>query len=176
MPFDVYTDRTFTYHTKDGIPDPDFIHKDKVSLGIMAIETISSWHGKKISPVFHLLPYLEEPSWKNLRVGEAKEIWDQYEDWEDRIEIARKKQRPGDILILAEEAPIQALRLEAYREAGKALLQLGQFSLAMEKMDEALSINPKDLASRQLKSIALGRLERYDESKGFVGAHDGRLS
>src|SRR5215210_3535164 len=43
MPFDVYTDRTLTYHIKDGVPDPDFLNKDKASLADMCIETISSW-------------------------------------------------------------------------------------------------------------------------------------
>jgi hypothetical protein len=41
--------------------------------------------------------------------------------------MARKGQRPWDILVLADEAHIQALRLDA---AGKASLRLGQFSLA----------------------------------------------
>jgi tetratricopeptide (TPR) repeat protein len=165
MPFDVYTDRTFTYHIKNGIPDFDFIDMDKLSLGSMAKETVFSWYGKRISPVFRLLSYLEEPSWKNLKIGEAKEIWDKYEDWEGRIKIARKRQKPGDILVLADEAPSQVLRLEAYNTAGQSLIQLGQFSLALEKAEIALSIDPKNLKSLQLKSIALIRVGRYDEAK-----------
>jgi hypothetical protein len=37
--------------------------------------------------------------------------------WESKINVARQEQRAGDILVLADEAPIQALRLEAYRTA-----------------------------------------------------------
>jgi tetratricopeptide (TPR) repeat protein len=168
MPFDVYTDRTLSYHVKDGVPDPDFLSKDKTALRIMCKETISSWHDRKISPVYHLLPSLQEPNWKNLRVGGIKEFWEKQEIWESKINVARKKQRSGDILILADEAPIQALRLEAYRTAGKALMDSGQFSLSLEQIEKALSIDPNDLKSRQYKGILLGRLEKYEEAKEWM--------
>jgi hypothetical protein len=41
-----------------------------------------------------------------------------------RIEIARRKGRPGDILVLAEETPNSLLEFEALRSAAKALLQM----------------------------------------------------
>ncbi|HSF49805.1 MAG TPA: TRAFs-binding domain-containing protein, partial [Nitrososphaeraceae archaeon] len=168
MPFDVYTDRTFSYHVKEGVPDPDFLSKDKTALRIMCRETISSWHDRKISPVYHLLPSLQEPNWKDLRVGGIKEFWEKQETWESKINVARKKQRSGDILILADEAPIQALRLEAYRTAGKALMDSGQFSLSLEQIEKALLIDPNDLKSRQYKGILLGRLEKYEEAKEWM--------
>jgi hypothetical protein len=117
MPFDVYTDRTLSYHIKGGLPDPEFLHEDRAALQAMCRETIASWHGLKISPVYHLLPFLQEPNWKKLQVGITAEFWEKQGAWESKINIARKKQRPGDILVLADEAPIQALRLEAYRTA-----------------------------------------------------------
>src|SRR5215204_742255 len=55
MPFDVYTDRTLSYHLKNGVPDPDFLSEDKATLRTMCRETISSWYGRKISPVYHHL-------------------------------------------------------------------------------------------------------------------------
>jgi len=168
MPFDVYTDRTLTYHIKDGVPDPDFLNKDKASLADMCIETISSWHGHKISPVYHLLPSLQEPNWKNLRVGGIKEFWEKQEAWESKINVARKKQRLGDILVLADEAPIQALRLEAYRTAGKALLDSLQYTLGLEQIEKALSIDPHDLLSLQYKGILLGRMKKYEEAKEWM--------
>ena len=168
MPFDVYTDRTLSYHVKDGIPDPNFLSEDKTALRTMCRETISSWYGRKISPVYHLLPYLQEPNWKDLRVGGIREFWEKQNDWESKINVARKKQRPGDILVLADEAPIQALRLEAYRTAGKALMDSRQFSLAFEQIEKALSIDPKDLKSCQYKGILLGRLEKYEEAKEWM--------
>ncbi len=168
MPFDIYTDRTLSYHVKDGVPDPDFLSEDKVALRTMCRETVLSWYGLKISPVYHLLPFLEEPSWKKLQVDGAREFWEKQGAWESKVEVARKKQRPGDILVLADEAPIHVLRLEAYRTAGKALMDLRQFSFALEQFEKALSIDPKDVMSRQYKGINLGRLEKYESAKEWM--------
>jgi tetratricopeptide (TPR) repeat protein len=168
MPFDVSTDRTLSYHVKDGLPDPVFLSEDKATLRSMCRETVMSWYSLKISPVYHLLPFLEEPNWKKLHVGGAKEFWEKHKVWESKIRVARQKKRPGDILVLAEEGPIQALRFEAYRTAGKSLMDLGQFSLALEQIEKALSINPKDLGASQYKGILLGRMKRFESAKEWI--------
>ena len=165
LPFDVYTDRTLRYHTKDGVPDPEFLQQDKEKLAKFAVETMASWHGRKVSPVYHLLSYLQEPDWKSLRVGEAQEFWERYDCWEERIEIARDKRRPGDIMLLADEAPTQALHLEAHRAAGKALLKMGQFAFALNQYKDAAEVDPTDLDSLQQTAILLGRLHRYPEAR-----------
>ncbi len=170
MPFDVYVDRSLRYHLKDGAPDPDHVEADKKALVQFATETITAWHGHKVSPVYHLLKFLKEPDWKSLRVAEAREFWESYEDWARRVEVARKGNRPGDILVLAEEGPSRILRLEAYRTAGKALLSLGQFSFALEQYEAALTIDPHDLTSRTKKGILLGRLKKHDEAKEWLKA------
>ena len=69
MPFDLYTDRTLTYHIKEtpsgpAVPDPTQLENDKKKLAQFANETINSWYDRKVSPVYHLLPYLKEPDWK----------------------------------------------------------------------------------------------------------------
>lgn len=168
LPFDVATDRKLRYSLKDGAPDPAYIEHDKRTLTRMAHDTVTAWHGRVVSPVYNLLQYLEEPNWKSLRVGSAREFWSQQEDWERRVEIARSKERPGDILMLAEEAPIQGLRLEAYRIAARALRQLEQFDFALEQIDRALKVNPDDLASGQEKGILLGRLGLFAEAKEWL--------
>ena len=165
MPFDVYTDRVIRYHTKNGVPDPEFLQQDKAKLAQFATETMASWYGRKISPVYHLLSYLQEPDWKSLRVGEAQEFWERYESWEERIEIARDKRRPGDIMLLADEAPTQALHVDAHRAAGKALMKIGQFSFALNQYKDALDIDPTDLDSQQQTAILLGRMNRYEEAR-----------
>ncbi len=165
MPFDVYTDRMIRYHTKDGVPDPEFLQQDKAKLAQFATETMASWHGRKVSPVYHLLSYLKEPDWKSLRVGEAQEFWEHYERWEERIEIARDKRRPGDIMLLADEAPTQALHLDAHRAAGKALMKMGQFPFALTQYKDAFAIDPTDLDSQQQTAILLGRTNRYEEAR-----------
>src|SRR5919106_1752725 len=86
MPFDVYTDRSLRYHIKDGAPESAFLEEDKKALATFATETMDSWHDRKISPVYHLLPYLREPDYKSLRVQEAREFWEKYESWAMRIE------------------------------------------------------------------------------------------
>ncbi|MDA4120439.1 MAG: tetratricopeptide repeat protein, partial [Thaumarchaeota archaeon] len=170
MPFDVYVDRTLRYHLKDGAPDPDHLKADKEALAMFATETMAAWHGRKVSPVYHLLRFLKEPDWKSLRIEEAREFWEAYDDWAQRIEVARKGNRPGDILVLAEEGPSRILRLEAYYTAGKALLSLGQFSFALEQYEAALKIDKEDLKSRQQKGILLGRLKKHDAAKEWLKA------
>lgn len=167
LPFDVYTDRTLRYHLKDTAPDPDFLDQDKQTLASFATETIQSWHGRKISPVYHLLSFLQEPDWKNLKVGEA---WEVHARWSRSIDLARRQGRPGDIIVFAEEAPTQMLRLEAHRAAGKALLSLGQFTLALDQYEEALTLDPKDLESCRQKGLLLGRLKQHDAAKIWLQA------
>jgi tetratricopeptide (TPR) repeat protein len=168
MPFDVYTDRSLLYHIKEGAPDPAFLDADKKALAIFATETMNSWYERKASPVYHLLPYLKEPDFKSLRVQEAKEFWEKYESWAMRIDIARKRNRPGDILVLAEEAPNIGFRNEAYRTAGNALLSLGQFELSLAQFDKALALAPNDLESRRRKGLLLGRLNKTDAAKEWL--------
>jgi tetratricopeptide (TPR) repeat protein len=68
-----------------------------------------------------------------------------FEDWEKRIEVARERGRPGDILVYADEVPTQDLRGEAYRAAGDVLLGLGQFKFALEQYEKALEADPADI-------------------------------
>jgi hypothetical protein len=109
MPFDVYTDRALRYSIKEipggaAVPDPERLEDEKKKIAQFATETMDSWYERKISPVYHLLPALREPYFKSLQVQGAKEFW----SWAMRIEVARKGNRPGDILVFAEEARISA--------------------------------------------------------------------
>jgi tetratricopeptide (TPR) repeat protein len=165
MPFDVYTDRTLSYHIKDGVPDSAMLDEDKKALASFAVETCKSWHKYRISPVYHLLTYLQEPDWKSLYIKEAGEYWQQQKQWEQRIEVARKKQRAGDILVLSEEAPNYPLLHEAHFAAGKALLKLGQYSFALERFEAVLQLTPDDTEALQFKGIALGRQNKHPMAK-----------
>ena len=87
--------------------------------------------------------------------------------WERRVQAALKKNRPGDILVLADEAPpVQALKLDAYRKAGKALWEFGQVQFALEQFEKALAIDPTDLESRRQLEI----LRDLDFRPADVGA------
>ena len=174
-PFDVLTERSVRYRIAKNtpaaaVPDPQYLEDDKKNLSDIATHTINAWYGRKVSPVYHLLRYLDEPDWKSLRIEEAKEFWEQYEGWADRIEIARRGNRPGDILVLAGEAPTRVFHLEALQKAGRALLSVGQFKLALAQYEEALAIRPRDLESRRQKCLLLGRLKKHDDAKECIEA------
>ncbi len=168
LPFDVHGQRTLSYHLKDGAPDPAHLEADRAALRDTVVATIESWHGLSVSPVYDLLPFVTEPDWKQLKVGNAREFWEKHERWEQRIEVARRRERPGDILLLSDEGATRELRLEAYRTAGKALRELGQFSYALDRFEQALAIEPGDLESRRQKGILLGRLNKHDEAKVWL--------
>ena len=153
-PFDVHRPLQLRYHIKDGVPDPDFLAADKTALACMAQEILAASPGRPTSPLYSVLRYLQEPDWKSLRLDEAREFWEQ----QNRIEAARKKLRPADIMVLAEEAPVQVLRQEAHLTAATVLIQLGQVSLALEQVEKALAIDPGDVESRQLKGELQGLL------------------
>ena len=165
QPFDIYTDRKYRYSIKDGLPDQATLETDKAKITQMVSATLESWHGKKISPVFHLLPYLEEPEWKKLKVVEAQEFWQAHGEWERHIKLARSDQKVGDILVLAEEAPVAAFRSEAHCIAAKALLKLESYKFALEQFDHCLAVDPNNLEALQKKGICLQRLGELDEAR-----------
>ncbi len=165
QPFDIYTDRKLNYSLKDGAPDPETLDKDKERLRAMVKATMESWHGRKISPVFSLLPHLEEPEWKRLKVGDARKFWGSHDDWARRIDLSRKSRRIGDILVLAEEAPVVAFRVEANYIAGDALRKLEHFDLALEQFERCLEVEPDNLEALQKKGICLQRLGRLDAAR-----------
>lgn len=86
----MYVERALRYHLKDGAPDASQLEEDKRKVGEFATATINAWHGRKVSPVYQLLPNLEPPEWKRLRVGSMNEFWDAQEKWESRVRTAQK--------------------------------------------------------------------------------------
>jgi tetratricopeptide (TPR) repeat protein len=168
MPFDVYVDRAIRYTIKDGVPDANSVAGDVEALATSAQETIRSWQGRKHSPVYSLLPYLKEPDWNELKIEGNSEFSDAQKKWETRLELARLRIRPGDIMVLAREAPTRVLGLEAHRAAGKALLQLGQYTFALEQYENALEIDPMDTESCRQKGLVLGRLQKLDDARVWL--------
>jgi tetratricopeptide (TPR) repeat protein len=156
--FDLYTDRKLRYGIRDGGPDPDTVEQDKAKLTRMVMETMESWHGRKISPVYQLLPNLQEPDWKSLRIGGMTEFWEQYNAWEKRVVLARKAGRVGDLLVLADEAPVAAFRAEAWIRAGLALRRAEHFDFALEQLVRGLEIEPRNLNGLREQGICLQRL------------------
>lgn len=156
--FDVYTDRKLRYGISDGGPDPDSLDEDRERLREMIAVTMESWHGRKMSPVYQLIPNLIEPDWRTLRVGNFREFWESYDDWEERISQARRQDRVGDMLVLADEAPVAAFRASAWIRAGVALRRAGHYEFALEQLDKGLAIEPRDLQGLREKGMCLQRL------------------
>ena len=104
------------------------------------------------------MPNLQEPDWKRLRIGDVREFWEQHDAWEDRLELARRAGRSGDVLVLAEEAPVAAFRAEAWIKAGEALRKAERFRFALEHLERGLEIEPTNLRALREKGICLQRL------------------
>ncbi|HEX7742418.1 MAG TPA: tetratricopeptide repeat protein, partial [Sphingobium sp.] len=156
--FDLYTDRKLRYSLKDGAPDPAHVEEDKQKLADMVKATMDGWQGRKISPVYHLIPNLQEPEWKSLRIGDALEFWELHDAWERRIDLARKTEHIGDLLVLANEAPIAAFRVDAWVVAGKALRKAGRYEFALEHLQHGLDRDPNNLDLLREAGICLQRL------------------
>jgi tetratricopeptide (TPR) repeat protein len=161
--FDLYTDRKLRYSLKDGAPDPATLEDDQRKLTEMVKATMESWHGRKVSPVYNLMPHLQEPDWKSLKIGDVLEFWEQHDAWENRIELARKGGRIGDLLVLADEATVAAFRAEAWLKAGEALRKAGRFRFALEHLEQGLEIDPINLRALREKGICLQRLALASE-------------
>lgn len=170
QPFDVYTERKLRYRLRGGVPDPTTLEDDRNALARMATDTMNAWHGRPVSPVYQLLAYLEEPEWRNLELGRAKEFWEAHRSWTERITVAKQLGRPGDIMVLAEEGSTRIFRVDAHRRAGAELRAAGQLKFALEQYEQALELEPDDLESRRQKGMLLGKLGRYDAAKEWLKA------
>lgn len=166
-PFDVYTDRKFNYHLKDGAPDPALLGADLAGLTAMVRASLDAGPSQIVSPVYALLPNLREPDWKSLRIGAARAFWLRQDDWRDRIEHARRAERPEDILVLADEAPVSALCLEARLIAGQALVKGRHFHFALEQFEAACAADPANLEATRNRGLCLQRLGRDDEARSL---------
>jgi tetratricopeptide (TPR) repeat protein len=151
--FDLYTDRKLRYSLKDGAPDPAQLEEDRRKLADMVTATTASWDDRKVSPVYHLMPNLQEPDWQSLRIGDAREFWEQHDAWEQRIDLARRAGRIGDLLVLANEAPIAAFRADAWIKAGEALRRAERYEFALEHLEHGLDSEPHHL--RVLREIGI---------------------
>ena len=176
-PFDSYAQRRLFYNVQDGRPDPATVENDRRNLTEMAKATMASCHGRKESPAYHLMPNLQEPDWKSLRIGDVQEFWEQHDAWEQRVILAGKARQIGNMLVLADEAPVAAFRAEAWIRAGVALRQAERFDFALEQLERGLAIEPDNLTGLQEKGICLQRLALTGRSAYWelARAHYGRV-
>ena len=132
MPFDVFNVRTIPYHiTPEGVPDPAFLEKDKAAISRVTRNTWGSDVEAIQSPIFNLLDGLTEPDRRALQTPLATGFWREYNEWKERVTIAQRQKRIGDILLLTEEISNPLIKEDAIAEAGLALKNLGRNELAL---------------------------------------------
>ena len=165
LPFDIAGQRMQRYSLAGGRLVPERLADERRAIAEAITATLSAWRGRKASPVYQQLPNLIEPDWKSLKVGDVNQFWQALDDWRSRIDIARLKQRPGDILLLADETPNRVLELEALRAAADALIKLNRPRFALTIAERARAIDPDDIEARRLEGMALGRCQRYEDAR-----------
>jgi tetratricopeptide (TPR) repeat protein len=165
MPFDIFNVRTLPYHINtDGVPDPEHIKTDMQAIARMAKDTWASDRDAIHSPIFNLLSGLQEPDRKSLRTPLATGFWREYNDWKQRVTIAQRQKRIGDILLLTEEIRNPLIKEEAIGEAGNALANMGRHELALVQYRKGLDVNSGNLDFRRKEAFHLNRLGRVDEA------------
>jgi tetratricopeptide (TPR) repeat protein len=165
MPFDIFNVRTLPYHiTAEGVPDPDFIKTDIQAIARMTRDTWASDRDAVHSPIFNLLTGLKEPERKALRTPLATGFWREYNEWKERVTVAQRQKRIGDILLLTEEIQNPLIKEEAIGEAGKALANMGRNELALVQYRKGLEVNDGNLFFRREEAFHLNRLGRVDEA------------
>ncbi|HEY9604812.1 MAG TPA: tetratricopeptide repeat-containing protein [Allocoleopsis sp.] len=165
MPYDIFNVRTLPYQCDDeGRPDSQHLEKDKQAIIKSIRATWESDHNRIHSPIFNLLTGLEEPNPKALRTPLATGYWEEYRQWQERVTIAQRQKRIGDVLLLTEEVRNPLIQEEAIAKAGKALMELGNHALALKEYRQGLKLNPQNSEFRRLEAFNLSRLKQSDEA------------
>jgi tetratricopeptide (TPR) repeat protein len=165
MPFDIFNVRTIPYQiNSDGVPDPMQLEKDRQAIARVARDTWASDRDAVHSPIFNLLTGLIEPDRSTLRTPLATGFWREYNEWRERVTVAQRQKRIGDILLLTEEISNPLIKEEAVGEAGTALRSMDRHELALQQYRHGLEINPSNSAFRRQEAFHLNRLGRVDEA------------
>ena len=165
MPFDIFNVRTIPYHvTPEGIPDPSFLEKDKAAIARVTRDTWASDPDAIHSPVFNILTGLTEPERASLRTPLATGFWREYNEWNERVTVAQRQKRIGDILLLTEEIKNPLIKEEAIGQAGRALKNMNRHELALTQYRKGLEVNSRNVSFRREEAELLNRLGRVDEA------------
>jgi len=165
MPFDIFNVRTIPYHvTPEGVPAPEFLEKDKAAISRVTRDTYASDADGVHSPVYNILTGLVEPERTTLRTPLATGFWREYNEWRQRVTVAQRQKRIGDILLLTEEIKNPLIKEEAIGEAGRALSSMDRHELALDQYRKGLEVNSRNLNFRRQEGFHLNRLGRVDEA------------
>jgi hypothetical protein len=117
-----------------------------------------------------LIPNLEQPEWRKLLLAERNEFSDAYDSWASRMEVARQKNRPGDILDARRRDADRALHWKPSAAPATPCSSCKQPELALEQFDTALerSIPATTRPVARREAICLGLLNRFEEARECV--------
>jgi tetratricopeptide (TPR) repeat protein len=73
--------------------------------------------------------------------------------WRARLDAARAAGHVGDLLLLADEAPLAECQAEACIDAAKLLREAGQYDFALEQLDRALAIDSHNAAGLREQAL-----------------------
>ena len=165
MPYDIFNVRVLPYHCdENGRPDLEYLEKDRQAIIKMAKATWESDQNRIHSPIFSILTGLCEPDRKTLRTPLATGYWEEFEVWQERITIAQRQKRIGDVLLLTEEVKNPLIKCEAIAEAGRALTYLGNSALALKEYRQGLKIDRNNPEFRREEAFHLSQLKQFDEA------------
>lgn len=165
MPYDIFNVRTIPYHCDEtGCPDPQYLEKDKQAIVKTIVATWQSDRHRIHSPIFNLLTGLEEPERKALQTPLATGYWQESKQLQERMTIAERQKRIGDVLLLTEEVNNPLIQEEAIAHAGKILTGLGNHALALKEYRQGLKLNPENSEFRRQEAFHLNRLKQSDEA------------
>ncbi len=165
LPYDIFNVRALPYQCDaNGRPHPQHLEKDKQAIIKMARATWDSNKTRIHSPIFNFLTGLKEPDRKQLETHLAKGYWQEYEEWKERVEIAKRQKRSGDVLLLTEEVSNPLIKEEAIAQAGEALTDLRNHELALKVYCQGLTINAENSEFRCQEAFHLSQLKKFDEA------------
>ena len=99
-----------------------------------------------------------------MRTPLATGFWREYNEWKERVTIAQRQKRMGDIMLLTEEISNPLIKEEAIGEAGRALNGMERHELALQQYRQGLELNSKNTDFRRQEAFHLNRLDRVDEA------------
>jgi tetratricopeptide (TPR) repeat protein len=175
-PFDIAPDRTFDYEGKLFTPAKD--ERDEAWQQRLDAEVEKLAKGLKNalavdeqtigSPVYKELVGLKEVDWSNIQTQRAKYFGEVFVDWQQRVEVAKLKGLPGDILTLADDAPTRFHRGKLLWEAAFALISMHRFDVAKSVLEDLLLLEPNHRNAQTQYGLILGRLGQIYEAKVYM--------
>ncbi len=183
-PFDVAPDRTFKYDGQLFVVDlprdaawEKRVNAEVEKLGRTISETLAEDEQTIGSPVYSTVEGLKPVDWSGISTARAKYFRSLSEEWRQRVKVARKERRPGDILTLAGDVPTRLHRKQLLWQCARALVELHRFEQARGVLEDLLEMDRSHFEAQCLLALVdnrTGRSAQAEESlDSLVNARPG---